>query len=146
MLRVGLHASDVRPGQLRQLLGADDTGGHFVSLIGGTGQASALGHSVVQQITIVIFVSGISSLWLSVQTQVFTGCRVAVSACCQVSTVLGCPALGTGHGAWYHDGGGHGHTAHSTGNILLMMTRDVLILCSIQIGFERWHSFIIKLW
>ena len=68
MSRAVLHASGIRPGQLRQLLGANDTGGHFVSGIGGTGQASTLSHSVVQQVTVVIDMSRVGRLWLSVQT------------------------------------------------------------------------------
>ena len=145
MSRMALHI-DRRPDQLRQLFGADDTGGHFVFFEGGAGQASTLGHSVVQQLANLICVSRVGNLWLTVQTQVLASCSASVVACYQMSTVLGCPALGTGHGAWYHDGGGHGNTAYSARNILVLKTRDVFILCSIQIGFVRWHGGIIKLW
>ena len=63
-----------------------------------------------------------------------------------VSSVLGCPARRTGEGGGHHDGGGLGHAAHGTGNIVVNMARDVFVLCTVQRGRAMCGCCIIKLW
>ena len=68
------------------------------------------------------------------------------ASCYQMSSVLGCPARGTGEGGGHHDGGGLGHAAHGTGNIVVKVAWDLLVLCTVQLGKGCWLGLIVKLW
>ena len=47
--------------------------------------------------------------------------------------VLGCPSRGTGECGGHHDGGGLRGPAHGARHVVSMVTRDVLVLCSVDV-------------
>ena len=100
---------------------------------------------MVEQVTVVVHVPAMSVLHVPIHTHVLGAMFVCVMTRHEVARVLRRPARGTGAGGGHHEGGCLGGAAHGAGDVLLVVTGDVLILCPVDDGVRGWESHVVQL-
>ena len=53
---------------------------------------------------------------------------------------------GAGVGGGHHDGGGLGGPAHGAGDVVVMVTSDVLILSPVEGRIVTWYGLVVQFW